>query len=666
MENLESTYDTNSHNEELDSIFDQDADDFSDAIFESEKHNFGLKAYWRFLRKRFSIIWNEKIQKSFTNILFLTIDCPPFTQNSQKDDSPLEFIEEMRKQHPDNDIRVLIPITNLEDDFRPSKDLIIKINEREKEVEKTNITFEFFIQNRKHYAIIYKYPKLKSNIQVYGIYCPAFSYLKNISKLSGIQYLAPFVKAARIATKKIAHLGFSPDIVHCENIPYYLGSEFELRVPSKVKILQIIKDFTQIDIAKPEAFWAIINLADKITMKKICNDSIIKKNIVALSSLHNSKRINSVNDCLNFIYKNYYRFRKFVDKGEDIEENIIFNRLNSRILQLFPQVAYGEDIYFNPMMYSLKKADFWATTSKTYYKEVFENPKLSGKMFPLLEKTKDKSSYISYGCDITKYPHENTRKIYEDFSIENFREKRPKNKKVLIKEFNTDRIKTKFTDPTLFKTDDFKILGSLDSFYDAPLIFVNPTAEVFANGVDIIFNTVLKLFELQKNIQIIICINDGLKSNYVKTWVDFLSQNKKLNGKWVFIDGKINPAKFYASADMTFLPRRANQNNIEHFIAMNYGCIPIVSRSGILNDTVSDIFEDMTFGCGLKTKTSLLTEEDNNVLFLNPVIKALNIYQNNPSSWNLLIKNCLNYKPNWSFKILEKYNRIYKEIIDAE
>mgnify|MGYP003304490626 CR=1 FL=1 len=32
---------------------------------------------------------------------------------------------------------------------------------------------------------------------------------------------------------------------------------------------QTIKDFIQVDIAKSEAFWAAINLADKKAMKKI-------------------------------------------------------------------------------------------------------------------------------------------------------------------------------------------------------------------------------------------------------------------------------------------------------------------------------------------------------------------------------------------------------------
>ena len=49
---------------------------------------------------------------------------------------------------------------------------------------------------------------------------------------------------------------------------------------------QTIKDFTQIDIAKPEAFWAAINLADKSAMSKICKDNVIKKCVASLFNLH--------------------------------------------------------------------------------------------------------------------------------------------------------------------------------------------------------------------------------------------------------------------------------------------------------------------------------------------------------------------------------------------
>ena len=123
-------------------------------------------------------------------------------------------------------------------------------------------------------------------------------------------------------------------------------NKFETRLPSRIKVLQIIKDFTQIDIAKAEAFWAVINLADKKAMKKICRDDVIKKCVARLFNLHNTKRFYQMKDCLKFIYKNYYKFRKYIDKGEDIDENIIFNRLNARIMQIFPQISYGETLYF--------------------------------------------------------------------------------------------------------------------------------------------------------------------------------------------------------------------------------------------------------------------------------------------------------------------------------
>ena len=143
---------------------------------------------------------------------------------------------------------------------------------------------------------------------------------------------------------------------------------------------------------------------------------------------------------------------------------------------------------------------------------------------------------------------------------------------------------------------------------------------------------------------------DRIKTNFVKNWVKFLSQNKYWNGRWIFIDGEINLPKFLAASDMILILRRANLANTEHFIAMNYSCVPVVSRNGILNDTISDIFDDISAGCGFKTKKGLLMEEDFNELYLTPMLEALNIYQNNPNSRNLLIKNSLKKDFNWDFR----------------
>jgi glycogen synthase len=316
------------------------------------------------------------------------------------------------------------------------------------------------------------------------------------------------------------------------------------------------------------------------------------------------------------------------------------------------------------MIYSIKKCDYWATISESYYKEIFERQSLSGKMFSILEKNKEKSCYLSYGCNLQSFPKEETRSIYQGFNINNFRDFRNKNKKLILKEFNYDRIKTNFIDPTLFNDEGVKIYGSLDSFYEAPLLFTNLNADIFANGIDVLFNSILKLFELHKNIQIIICIKDGIKSNYIKNCIDFLSQNKYLDGRWVFIDGQINLPKFLSASDMILIPQRINSTDIEHLIAMNYGCVQIGTRYGFLDDSIPDIFDDVAKGCGFKTKIDFFTEEDANELFYNAILKALNLYQNSPSGWNLLIKNCINKNSNWDFEILEKYNKIYQDLIE--
>ncbi len=642
-----SEFKTESHSEELEFIFNQDVKTFENEMNRNSAILRDLKAYYRLLKRKVSASFAKKLPQNFTNILYLTLDCPTYTKNSSRLDSPFEYIDLMRRQYPENDIRILIPI----------------INESQKPEGRALVKFSFFVQNRMAEAVVYKFPKNNENIQVYGILSSAFSNCKNVSEISRFHYLVPFMKAVQTAVKKLRIDNFMPNIIHAENIPFFLGSELEKCSLGNIKVLQSIKDFTQIDIAKTEAFWAAINIADKSAMQKICNDKVIKKLVASLFKLHNAKRFAQMNVCLRFIYKNYYKFRKFIDKGEDIEENVIFSKLNDRILQIFPQMRYGEDSYFNPYMHTLKCADYWTVMSETYYNEVFNNPQLSGNMYPQIVKTKEKSNYLSYGLNTDKYGLKAPRETYYPFNSENFRDYRSKNKTAILKEFSAERIKTNFVDPTLFDDEEVTIIGSLDSFYDSPLLFAHTTPEIFANGVDILFNTVLKLFELHKSFQVIICIKDGLKVGFIKSWIEFLQKNKYIQGKWVFIDGKINLSKFYASSDMTLIPRRSNLNTSEHFLAMHYGCVPVVSRNGILNDTISDIFDDITNGCGLKTKKSLLAEEDANELFLAPVTKALHIIQHNPSSWNLLVKNCLLKDCDWSFEILEKYNQIYKELL---
>ncbi len=667
MESFEQNkYETFSHAENLDYIFNNEVNNFENIESSNIDVGYISKVYFRFLRKKFISLFSNKPQKSFTNIIYLTSECPPFTQKNISEDSPLEYILQMQKQYPNKNIRIMVPIIGLNyEEVCKTKNISVDINGKSCILEKTSVNFNYFAQNKQWRACLYKFPKNNTNIQVYGLYSPCFSFCSDENIVTRIKFLAPWMRASRIAIRKLKtskNEQFKPDIVHCENIPFYLGSEFELKLPYPVKVIQSVKDFTQFNTYTIEPFWAAINLADKNVMRKICNDNVIKKNIAMLFKLHNSRNFYKINDCLKFIFKNYPKFRKYIDQGDAIEENAIFRKLNARILQILPELNFEGQSYYNMMAYSIKRASFWTTTSKTYYSEIFENQNIAGNMQKLINKTKAKSSYFEYAADVSKYTMNTPDDIFYDFNSENFRENRIKNKFALLRELSLDKIKLNLPNPTTFPDKNVKIYGHLDSFYDSPILFANPENEIFSNGIDILFNSILKLFERYKNIRVIICIKDGMKANFIKKWIEFLTENKHLNGRWIFIDGQINKSKFYAASDMTLIPRRANIINSEHIIAMRYGCVPIASGCGILNDDIPDIFEDISNGCGFKTKSGFMINEDCTENFMNILTKAIGIYQNNPSGWKLLIKNCLLHQSGWSFKILERYNRIYEEL----
>lgn len=608
------TFETETHAKEIDTIYEMSNNTIDDIVFDDADLMYDFKTKFRLIRKAVSSFLRKKKQKNFKEILYITLK-----------NIPSDYILAFQKQYPDKEIKVLQPVD--------------KIKGSEK------FRFEFFLQNRMNTAVLYELPLNRDNIKVYGLYSTAFSG----QDMTRFQYLAPFIKAARVCAEKL-----KPDIVHADNIPFFLGAEFERR--NNLKVFQTADDFSQIELNKLESFWAAINLVNRQNMKKLCRDKMIKKCIASLFNLHNSKRFYQMRECLEFIYQNYFKFRKYIDKCEDIDENILFNRMNARVIKLFPQMAYGDEVFYNPMFSSIKKADSWGTVSKTYYREIFQRPELSGKMYPRIEKTKSKSSYISFGCTIPKV------RLYQPFNSENFRELRLRNKTYILKEFSEERIRTKFTDISLFLSENHAICGYLDSFYNAPLVFAAFTPDIFAQGVDIALNTILKLFEENKNIQVIVNIPDGLKNHYIKSWVEFLNKNSAFKGRWLFIDGEVNKAQFFASSDMTFLPQRMNVTTSDHYVAMKYGCIPIASRSGIYNDTIADIFDDITNGCGFKTKTSLFTNDDGNQIYLSTVLKALNLYTKNPASWNLLIKNAINYDSSWNFERIEKFNEIYENL----
>ena len=635
---------------------------FNNFSYENRDILHDAKMYFRLLRRLIKSYIRNKLSKRFTNVIYVTTECSEYTINTSSYESPIYYMEEMRKQYPNTEIILLLPIIGLDYDTKSTRKIFIEFNGLHKVVERTSVHFDFFARNEDQDCVVYKFLNTDSNIKIYGLFSPAFSYIKTPEELNNFENLVIYLRAARFAIRKINKEIMPIDIVHADKIPFFAGSDFEPKFSTKIKVLQTIDDFAFQDREKKEPFWAAINLADKKTMKKICKDGFIKACISDLFNIHPANFSGRMKDYLDIIYKNYTSFRMYANANGKNKGEIIFNNLNKRILKILPQIFEKGETYYYPLSSSIKKADYYAVYSKTYFNEIINNSNMPELFVKLISGIQEKFSYVMPAFDFSNYKTAEGRQIYNNYSSVNFRENRKENKNLLIKEFSKDRINTNFIDKTLFLEEEYSVLGYLDNFYESPLLFVHLKPDIFGNGIDIIFGTLLKMFELNKNFKIILSMPNGLKFDYIKSRLKFLKEMKAFDGRWVFLNDNINITKFFAGADMFLMPLRENYINPEHLLGMKFGCVPVVSESGYLNDTVTDIFDNLAECNGFKTKSSLWNG-DCIEQFYNTLNKAIDIYRDNPSSWNVIIRNCMNTDSGYNFSMLENYNNIYEEIL---
>lgn len=585
-----------------------------------------FKLQYRFYRKKFRAFFKTRIKKRFINILYITTDIPP-----------KEYIIALQKQYPNKKVSVLVPLI-----------------EHEKN-EKEYLKFEYFLQNKINNACVYKYDPDEDNIQIFGVYTDGFSDIDEIHKIFDLKYISHYAKCARIFAKK-----FKPDLIHSENVPFYIGIEFndlEKYTFSK-KVLQTYHDLEMYN--KYEPFWSALNLLNKRGLNRLKNDKIIKKNIAALFGIKTIRNFGKYKDCINYLYKNFEQYRELYNISSNTNENILIKRLNDQVLKIFPQI-FNDDTFYNPMLYSIKRASAWGLNSVS-------------KDLPSWTKDIKKTCYyLKRG--ITNNVNE---KIEYRIDITNFREQKPLNKNYLLKQFDKLQIEHNFTDKNLFVGNDYNIIGYLDNFYRGTLLFIPFNQNSKEKDLKKAVLAILKAFELRKNIQVIFNYPKNMKSQYMEMFLIFLKTQSSIEGKWIVIEGEINYSQFLASSDMVIIPSDENYN-VENILynAIKFGCIPVVTDKGFCDDTVKEIFDDMNVGFGFKkpdpslgnlgvtkNKQLILSKDtlDDNDEFASTLIRAINFHIQNYTIWNSLIKNGMNFDSSWNFDIIKNYNDIYEEL----
>lgn len=112
--------------------------------------------------------------------------------------------------------------------------------------------------------------------------------------------------------------------------------------------------------------------------------------------------------------------------------------------------------------------------------------------------------------------------------------------------------------------------------------------------------------------------------------------------------------KMYAGSDLFLMPSKFEPCGIAQMIAMRYGTLPIVRKTGGLSDTVVDCGDESGYGFTFETYNAHDMKD--------AVIRAINLYYNEPKRWQEAVKTALSKDFSWKKSSLS-YRKLYKEML---
>ena len=114
----------------------------------------------------------------------------------------------------------------------------------------------------------------------------------------------------------------------------------------------------------------------------------------------------------------------------------------------------------------------------------------------------------------------------------------------------------------------------------------------------------------------------------------------------------------YAGSDMLLMPSRFEPCGTSQMIAMRYGCVPIVHRTGGLADTVTEFDATTSAGNGFSF------EEQSAFHFLAAIVRALEMYKR-PEQWRTLMQNAMSADHSWDASA-ERYVALYRRALELQ
>ena len=271
----------------------------------------------------------------------------------------------------------------------------------------------------------------------------------------------------------------------------------------------------------------------------------------------------------------------------------------------------------NPLASGIKCAAKVNTVSSGYLEELKHEANGLEKLF---EYERGKCFGILNGIDNEVWDPETDHYLEENFGVDNFEEKKLANKKILCDLFNLDISK-----PLIV------FIGRLVGEKAADLLprAIGDSIYYMEGRMNFL---VLGSGDPEVEFQL-----TNLHNNFFGYYNSQIGYNEKLSHQ------------MYAGADFLLMPSRVEPCGLNQMYALRYGTIPIVRRTGGLQDTVKDYSEEGGFGICFNTATV----GD----ICNAVYRSLELYAEEEEK-NKIIQHIMEINHSWE-KSAEIYINLY-------
>lgn len=318
----------------------------------------------------------------------------------------------------------------------------------------------------------------------------------------------------------------------------------------------------------------------------------------------------------NFLFQGNYDFRY----GNHKEHNTGATPLASLIS---PKLQMQ-----NALLRGIIYADAVNTVSPTYAVEA-QTPQYGAGLEDVLQGIRGKLAGILNGLDTKEFSPENDPIIHKKYSISTFQTARRDNKL------------------------DLQHLFFLEENPNSPLLAISGRLAQ-QKGWDVLLKALPHLFTQRKDVQLIV-LGSGDEG-----YRDQITKLAKLYPKQIGLHLRSDfrlPRKLFSGVDIMLMPSTFEPGGIVALEALRYGAVPLVRRTGGLNDIIVD-FDPIT-----KVGNGFSFSNNDPWDFFAALIQALTIYKQ-PHLWKKLVHNGMAYDFPWKYSAL-LYNDLYKNVIEV-